>query len=67
MDEARKTNRLRTEEFKKQYLVGRVIDIGCGPDLVAPHGNRVNGGLLGCWREVATVMSSIIRGRNAVI
>jgi SAM-dependent methyltransferase len=37
MDEARKTNELRTEEFKQQYFAGRVIDIGCGPDLIVPH------------------------------
>jgi SAM-dependent methyltransferase len=37
MDEAKKTNRLRTEDFKRRYFSGRVIDIGCGPDLVEPH------------------------------
>ena len=37
MDEAAKTNRLRSEEFKCRYFSGRVIDIGCGPDLVVPH------------------------------
>ena len=37
MDEAKKTNIIRGEEFKLRYLPGRVIDIGCGPDLVAPH------------------------------
>lgn len=28
---------MRTEEFKKKYFAGRVIDIGCGPDLVVSH------------------------------
>jgi SAM-dependent methyltransferase len=37
MDEATKTNRLRGDEFKREYLSGRVIDIGCGPDPVMPH------------------------------
>jgi SAM-dependent methyltransferase len=37
MDEAAKTNKIRTEEFKRTYFSGRVIDIGCGPDLVVPH------------------------------
>jgi SAM-dependent methyltransferase len=37
MDEAKKTNSLRGEEFKRRYLAGRVIDIGCGNDLVVPH------------------------------
>ena len=37
MDEATKTNIIRGEEFKRRYLSGRVIDIGCGPDLVVPH------------------------------
>jgi SAM-dependent methyltransferase len=37
MDEARKTNSLRGEEFIRRYFSGSVIDIGCGPDLVVPH------------------------------
>ncbi len=37
MDEATKTNRLRGDEFRSQYLSGRVIDIGCGADLVVPY------------------------------
>ena len=37
MDEARKTNALRGEEFRLRYFGGRVLDIGCGPDLVVPH------------------------------
>ena len=37
MDEATKTRRLRTSEFNDKYFSGRVIDIGCGPDLVVPH------------------------------
>ena len=36
-DEASKTRRIRGPEFDASYLQGRVIDIGCGPDLVAPH------------------------------
>jgi len=36
MNEATKTNRIRGEEFKLRYLSGRVIDIGCGKDLVVP-------------------------------
>ena len=36
MNEAAKTNRIRGEEFKLRYLSGRVIDIGCGKDLVVP-------------------------------
>jgi SAM-dependent methyltransferase len=34
MDEATKTNRIRSAEFKRRFLAGDVIDIGCGPDLV---------------------------------
>lgn len=37
MDEARKTNSIRGEEFGGRYFSGRVIDIGCGRDLVVPH------------------------------
>ena len=37
MDEARKTNLLRDEEFKRRFFAGRVIDVGTGPDLVVPH------------------------------
>ena len=37
MDESAKTNRLRSAEFHRTYFSGRVIDIGCGPDLVVPH------------------------------
>jgi hypothetical protein len=36
-DEATKTNRLRSDEFKSRYFSGRIIDIGCGPDPVVPH------------------------------
>jgi SAM-dependent methyltransferase len=36
MYETTKTNRVRGEEFKHRYLSGRVIDIGCGADLVVP-------------------------------
>ena len=37
MDEARKTNEIRSEDFKRTYFAGRIIDIGCGPDLVVPE------------------------------
>jgi SAM-dependent methyltransferase len=37
MNEANKTNRVRSEEFKQTYFAGRVIDIGCGSDLVVSH------------------------------
>src|SRR5688572_10029921 len=37
MDEARKTNALRGPAFIERYLRGKVIDIGAGADLVAPH------------------------------
>jgi SAM-dependent methyltransferase len=37
MDEASKTNRIRGDEFKRRYLSGRVIDIGCGTDPVVRH------------------------------
>lgn len=37
MNEATKTNRIRDDQFKHRYLSGRVIDIGCGSDLVVPH------------------------------
>lgn len=35
--EASKTRRVRGGIFEERYLRGRVIDIGCGPDLVVPH------------------------------
>src|SRR6185437_6751448 len=35
--EASKTRAIRGPEFEKRFLGGRVIDIGCGPDLVVPH------------------------------
>ena len=34
MHEASKTNCLRSDEFKRRYFSGRVIDIGCGTDPV---------------------------------
>lgn len=40
MDEARKTNALRGPGFGERYLSGRLIDIGAGADLVAPHAER---------------------------
>lgn len=36
-DEASKTRLVRGADFADTYLRGRVIDIGCGPDLVVPH------------------------------
>lgn len=35
--EASKTNKIRTDEFFSLYFAGRVVDIGCGDDLVVPH------------------------------
>ena len=40
MDEARKTNALRGPGFIARFLSGKVIDIGAGADLVAPHAER---------------------------
>jgi SAM-dependent methyltransferase len=37
MNEASKTNLLRGPKFSQQYLQGRVIDIGCGRDIVSAH------------------------------
>jgi len=36
MDETSKTNSIRDLNFTQRYLSGRVIDIGCGLDLVCP-------------------------------
>jgi SAM-dependent methyltransferase len=36
-NEASKTRAVRDAEFAERYLNGRVIDIGCGPDLIVPH------------------------------
>lgn len=36
-DEASKTRLARGPDFEGLYLKGRVIDIGCGKDLVVPH------------------------------
>jgi SAM-dependent methyltransferase len=36
-DEASKTRAIRGADFAERYLRGRVIDIGCGEDLVVPH------------------------------
>jgi SAM-dependent methyltransferase len=35
--EASKTRALRGRAFEERYLRGRVIDIGCGADLIVPH------------------------------
>lgn len=40
MDEALKTNRIRSKEFFTKYLSGKVIDIGAGEDLVTPTAER---------------------------
>lgn len=36
-EEASKTKKLREEQFYARFFSGRVIDIGCGNDLVVPH------------------------------
>jgi SAM-dependent methyltransferase len=36
-DETSKTRAVRGEQFEARYLRGRVIDIGCGPDIIVPH------------------------------
>lgn len=36
-DEASKTHAVRGPQFVHRFLQGRVIDIGCGADLVTPH------------------------------
>ena len=35
--ESSKTRAFRPADFADRYLKGRVIDIGCGPDLIVPH------------------------------
>lgn len=35
--EASKTRVVRGPRFERQFLRGRIIDIGCGPDLIVPH------------------------------
>jgi SAM-dependent methyltransferase len=37
MFEATKTRQIRGDAFAAAYFTGSVLDIGCGPDLVAPH------------------------------
>jgi SAM-dependent methyltransferase len=37
MFEAKKTNRIRDPEFLARYMSGKVLDIGCGRDLIIPH------------------------------
>lgn len=37
MDEAFKTEKIRGPEFMDKYFSGKVLDIGCGDDLVVPH------------------------------
>ena len=36
MNESHKTNLLRSQQFKDNYIRGRIIDIGAGADLVTP-------------------------------
>jgi len=36
-DETSKTRAVRGKAFEKIYLKGKVIDIGCGPDMIVPH------------------------------
>ena len=37
MDEAAKTEKIRGPEFLEKYFSGKVLDIGCGDDLVVPN------------------------------
>jgi len=37
MDEASKTEKIRGSEFKSRYFSGKVLDIGCGNNLVVPN------------------------------
>lgn len=37
MNEAQKTNLLRSPAFMQRWFAGRVLDIGCGDGLVVPH------------------------------
>ena len=37
MDEASKTEKIRGPEFRSKYFSGRVLDIGCGDNLVVPN------------------------------
>ena len=37
MDEASKTEKIRGPEFKNRYFSGKVLDIGCGSNLVVPN------------------------------
>jgi len=37
MDEAAKTEKIRGPEFLDKYFSGKVLDIGCGDDLVVPN------------------------------
>jgi SAM-dependent methyltransferase len=52
--EASKTNNVRGEDFAGRYFSGKVIDIGCGNDLVVPHAERFDkeegdaNNILGC-------------------
>jgi SAM-dependent methyltransferase len=40
MNEASKTNAIRSDEFKRRFFAGRVLDIGCGQDPVTPDAVR---------------------------
>jgi len=37
MDEASKTEKIRSQEFLEKYFSGTVLDIGCGDNLVVPN------------------------------
>ena len=37
MDEASKTEKIRGPEFRNKYFLGKVLDIGCGNNLVVPN------------------------------
>lgn len=37
VEEAKKTNELRGDQFRETYFSGKVIDVGCARDLVVPH------------------------------
>ncbi|MBC8282964.1 MAG: class I SAM-dependent methyltransferase [Nitrospinae bacterium] len=37
MDEASKTEKIRGPEFRNKYFSGKVLDIGCGDNLVVPN------------------------------
>jgi len=56
-NEASKTRRFRPADFADTYLSGRVIDIGCGPDLIVSHAEPFDL-VHGDAQEVAKVRSN---------